>query len=157
MQEKKEMVWVTLFCIMICEIQMMVLRGQMPNPHLALGRPIQGLGHREKTMYDSFAWSNQRRKSWRWEARSNFFSRELLKRPNTQSQEWSQKWRWKQAQKWTGTGTDGKVSELISSAWVLLIPSCWHLNKTWAPTFDCLNTWKLTLVNAWKSICFKVA
>lgn len=49
------MVWTILFCAIICEMQMMVLRGHTPIPHLALGRPIQDLGRRGKIMFDYFA------------------------------------------------------------------------------------------------------
>lgn len=63
---------------------MIILRVHMLTLHLALGRSIQGLGHRDKIMFEYPASSTpeQKKKSQRRETQSKIFSRELLERPN---------------------------------------------------------------------------
>ena len=115
----------------------MVLRGHMTVPHLDQDRPSEVWGIQTEPCLIILPEAIKAGKSWRQEAWLIFFffPKELLKRPNTQSQEWGQKWRWRQAQKWIEMGIDREVSESISSPWVLLIPSCWRLYKGWAPKF----------------------
>lgn len=146
------MVWVPLFCIIIYEIQSMILRAHRPPPHLALSRPIQGWRQRQNHIWLScLKQSVQSRKSWRQEAQSLFLSpwriTEVTKQiPRARSQ--GQKGRWKQAEKWIRIRTDRKVSGLISNPWVLSIPCAWHSRKRWVPKFDCLNGSKLIVDNA---------
>lgn len=148
--KRKKMVWIAIFCIIICEIQMIILRGPMPTEHLALGRPSKFWDIETKSCLGILPQGLQSRKSQRQKTQSLFFFLETCYRDqtNTQARSGGQKGKWKQAHKWIEMWTDRYASGLISSPWMSLVPYC-------AYTRDghilCLNGSKLTLHNA--SIC----
>lgn len=133
-----------LFCIMICKIQMTVLRVYMPTLHLALGRPIEDLGHKHKIMFDYPA-SKQKKP----EIRSPviFFPRELLERPtHTQSQEQGPKIKIETSKKMDWN--ENRQKSVWVDFWSLsAIPTLLLALKRWAHQFDHLNCSSSTLDN----------
>lgn len=129
------MVWIVLFRIMTCEIQMMILRVHVPTLHLAL------VWERHDLMFDYPSSSRPKQRSQGLEVQSIFPWRISKARSG------GQKWRWKQTQKWTGMRKDRKVSGLfvvLECSGTLLLE---HTQEV-STQVDCLIGSRLTLDNS---------
>lgn len=137
------------FCIMICGIQMMVLRVHMPIPHLALGGLIQGLGRRDKIKFDHLASSSPKQEKPETSGPVKFFSKDFLERPKkypkpgvgAKNEDGNKCKNWLEWEQIEGSGW-------ISSPWELPTPCVWHLDNRWTHKFDRLHGSKLSLDNA---------